>query len=59
MFAAKRILAMSVQQSAAERTVAHALRDVMSRMDTAVQRSGKSRPVRLYSLDAKTDCVLA
>eukprot|EP00878_Enallax_costatus_P009568 GHUV01009998.1.p1 GENE.GHUV01009998.1~~GHUV01009998.1.p1 ORF type:complete len:254 (+),score=36.61 GHUV01009998.1:213-974(+) len=51
MFAARRIFAMSVQQtSATEHGVARALKDVISRIDGAVQRSGRSQPPRLVAV---------
>jgi len=50
--AAKRIAvaAMSVQQpSSAERAVAQALKDVWTRVEAAVQKTGRATPVRMTS----------
>ncbi len=56
LLAARRlaIAAMSVQQpAAADRAVAHALKDVLTKVEAAVQRAGRTKAV---SVGAAPDC---
>jgi hypothetical protein len=53
-FLAKRVFAMSVQSSAAtDKAVARALKDVATRIDSAMQRSGRSQPVSVNTSSAE------
>jgi hypothetical protein len=55
-FLAKRVFAMSVQSSAAtDKAVARALKDVATRIDSAMQRSGRTQPVSCNISGAKTN----